>query len=243
MNRLLLILLAMALVAVSLFANEQAGATEGKSVLGKAELEKIFTDQVLGSTSLPRHDLEIANFHANPDSLELPAGAPEFHIISRTENNGLGRQTIVVNVLVNGQPAQRVTLSGDLALYGEVVCAVRYLPAHHIVSADDLKQVRRNLTMLGPDLVTDLSMALGKEIKTTLQPGAVIYGRFLRAPDLVKQGDIVSIIAVSDSLKITVPGRVETAGAKGETVKVKNLMSRKEIYARVIGPETVQTEL
>lgn len=242
MNRLPLILLSMVLVVGALFSNERARATGG-IVVGRAELERVFTGLVLGGSSLPRGDLKISNFNANPATLELPPGRPDFQVITQTQDKELGRRTVVFNVLINGQACQRVTLSGDVALFGEVVCAARTLRGHRIIAAADLKRVRRNLTMLGPDLVTDLGQAIGKEIKTTLQPGAVLYGRFLKAPVIVKHGAIVSILALTDSIRVTVPGRVESPGAIGDMVKVKNLMSRKEIYAKVIGPDTVQTEL
>ncbi len=242
MNRTRLILLAASLVILALLPGKRSGATADLTVLGKAELQKIFADLATSRLSLPKADIEVTHFAATPDSVSLPPGALDFRTISLTQGKELGKQTIVADLLVNGVAQQRVTLSGDLTLHGDVLCAARALTRHRIVAKSDLVRVRRDLTMLGPDLITDEAAVIGKEIKTTLQPGAVLYGHFLKDPQLVKRGDIVSILAATDYLTVTVPGRVQTPGAKGELVKVKNLMSRREIHARVVGPETVQVQ-
>jgi len=149
---------------------------------------------------------------------------------------------LVADLLVDGVAQGRVKLSGDLALFGEVLCTTATLPRHTLITASHLQRVRRNLTMLGPDLVSEESAAIGKELKTTLQAGAILYGNLIKAPEVVKRNDIVSILAASESLLITVPGRAQGAGATGELIKVKNLMSRKEIVAKVLGPGAVQAQ-
>lgn len=215
---------------------------DNMTVLGGAELQKVFTDLVTDRVSLPKRDIEITNFSATPATIELPAGTVDFRIVSQSQAKQIGQQTIACEVLVDGVVEGQIKFSGDLKLYGDVVCAARALPRHSIIAAQDLERVRRDLSMLGPGLITDETLAIGKELETTLQPGAVLYGRFIKDPEVVKRGDIVSILVATDSLTITVPGRVQSAGAKGDMIKVKNLMSRKEIYAKVIGLDTVQAQ-
>jgi len=244
MSRLLSILPGVLLVLLTLLPRGAAEAAEDPLLLGQAELEKVFSDLILEHSSLTPGELTISRFTATPGSLEVPPGTREFRTLSRSQTKGeLGRQTIVAEVLVNGVARGRVTLSADLALQGEVVCAARALPRHTLLAAGDLKRVRRDLTMLGPDLVLDPGQAVGRVLKTTLQPGSPLYGRLLKEPEMVKRGDIVTIRAATGSLSVTVPGRIQSAGARGDLVKVKNLMSRKEILAKVIGPDTVQVEL
>jgi len=225
-----------------LLPSQPAVALDNKTILGTDELQKIFLDLATTNTSLPKSDIEVSKFSATPDSIELPAGVLDFRIVSGTPAKPLGQQSIITDVLVDGVTQRQIKLSGDLALYGDVICTTSTLPRRSIVAAHNLKRVRRNLAMLGPDLITDEAAAIGKEIKTTLQPGAILYGNTLKAPEIVKRGDIVSILAANDFLTITVPGRVQIAGAKGDLIKVKNLMSRKEIFARIVGPDTVQAQ-
>lgn len=235
--------LASALVAATVLVSTLQAWAAPDMILGAKELKTIFSGLITSNSALPQGDIEITHFIATPESLTLPPGVQGVQVVSQSQPKQLGRQTIVADILVDGKAQERVTLSGDIELYGDVVCAKKSLSRRTIVEASDVERVRRNLTMLGPDTVDDANKVIGMEIKTTVQPGAVLYNRFLKSPEAVKRGDLVAIQAASGALTISVPGRVQTAGAKGDLIKVKNLMSRREVYARVVGPDTVQVEL
>ena len=64
----------------------------------------------------------------------------------------------------------------------------------------------------------------------------------LKKSPIVVKGDVVTIIAESSGLRITVPGRVLMKGFTGELVKVQNLMSKKEIYAKVVNSAIVKVD-
>lgn len=227
-----------------LLASALPTGAEGQQTtrLGADGLQAILQEIILSGKQLPSDTLSIENFSSRPETMELPAGKIDYRIISQSATR-LGRQTIQAMILVNGIEAEEVTLSGDLLLFGEVVCAARGIPRNTVLSEADIEVVRQNITMLGPGFVQTPAAALGQKAKTTLRPGAVLYSRLLKAPELVKRGDVVSIIARSSALRISVPGRVvESTGAQGDTVRVKNLMSRREVYATVISSDEVQVE-
>lgn len=232
-----------AIVAAAISIPFHAWAAPELTILGKNELQTIFTELITTNSPLPAGDLEISHFSSTPDRVTLPAGIQKIHVVSQSHPKQLGRHTFVVDIMVDGAAKEQVSLSGDIELFGTVVCAKKALPRRSIIEASDVEQVRRNLSILGPDIVDKTEKAVGMELKTTMQPGAVLYGRFLKSPETVKRGDIVSIQAANGGLTISVPGRVQTAGATGDLIKVKNLMSRREVYARVTGPDTVQVEL
>ncbi|OGR08393.1 MAG: flagella basal body P-ring formation protein FlgA, partial [Deltaproteobacteria bacterium RIFOXYD12_FULL_50_9] len=83
-------------------------------------------------------------------------------------------------------------------------------------------------------------IAIGKRLNTSLTAGAILYAALLTSPPLVARGDLVTIQIRTANLLVTVPGEVRNGGAAGDLVRVKNLMSRKEIFARVIDPGTVE---
>jgi flagella basal body P-ring formation protein FlgA len=59
---------------------------------------------------------------------------------------------------------------------------------------------------------------------------------------IVDKGDIVTIIAESGDIKVTAPGKVLMKGYAGELVKVQNLMSKKEIYAKIVNGSMVAVD-
>jgi flagella basal body P-ring formation protein FlgA len=51
---------------------------------------------------------------------------------------------------------------------------------------------------------------------------------------------MVTIVAENDIIKISVAGKARSSGAEGDSIRVQNLTSLKEIPARVINATTVQ---
>ena len=56
---------------------------------------------------------------------------------------------------------------------------------------------------------------------------------------ILDKGDLVTILAQRNNIRITVPGRIMEKGYAGEMIKVQNTMSSKEIFARVMDHSTV----
>ena len=219
-----------------------AGSKASNTTLQRDDLEKVFGQLVTRNELFVSQDVEIKNFSCDPCQLPIPKGTVDYLIISQARINQLGKETITADILVDGITQGRVKMNGDVHLFGEVVCAAETLQRHHILHADDLLTIRRDISMLGPDFISSPKLAIGTELKTTLRPGSIIYKRFLKKPKIVKRGDVVSIMAQTNRLKIRVPGRIESDGSVGDLIRVKNLMSRKEVYARVINSEEVRVD-
>jgi flagella basal body P-ring formation protein FlgA len=83
---------------------------------------------------------------------------------------------------------------------------------------------------------------IGKRTKRAIDPNLPLKLNFLEVPPLVRRGDLVTIVAESDTLKITTQGIVSENGCKGEMVRVINTNSRKDVYARVVDSRTVAVD-
>ena len=71
-------------------------------------------------------------------------------------------------------------------------------------------------------------------------PGrAILRSGLAKAAD-VKAGDVVTIVAESDSVKLTTRGIAKKDGAIGEVIQVINVRSNKKLYAKVVDSGTVQ---
>ena len=60
---------------------------------------------------------------------------------------------------------------------------------------------------------------------------------------LVKRGDIVTILAEIKGLTVRVNGNALTDGHRGDEIRVKNQRSKRILQAEVIGPGTVRVRL
>lgn len=231
------------LLALMLTLAATAASGAGNRVLEGSYFRKIFIQKVTAGTPWPKEDLVIDNFTAYPDELTVKQGDLSYTVEGKQQAGYLGRKTLNLQVMVDGLPAGAVKLSGDLLLYRKVVCLRQGLSRHEVLEDKDVKLVRRNVSFLGNDLVTNLKDAVGQRLKSSLRAGTVLSASMLEPVPLVHRGDLVTILARSAYFSISTPGQVRTAGAKGDVVKVKNLMSRKEIFARVVSSEVVAVDL
>ena len=60
---------------------------------------------------------------------------------------------------------------------------------------------------------------------------------------VVHRGDIVSIVLESPLIKVSTPGEALEAGKPGDTIRVKNTSSNREVRAQVIDKQTVRIPL
>lgn len=215
----------------------------GTRVLSQEEFQKIFEELVFEQAPWDRKNLQVDNFSTRPESLTIPAGVLEYRHDEQLHPNYLGKKILSLTFLVDGREAGEVKMSGDLQLYGEAACLNRQMLRHAVIEPADVKMVRRNVSMLNADLVKVPEQAAGKRLKSALRAGAILYEHLLEEPPVVEKGDYVTIQVRTDNLLVTVPGQAKEEGAPGDLVRVKNLMSRKDIFARVTGEDLVEVDL
>lgn len=209
-------------------------------VLDKAVFQQAFEKIIRESLPWPKEDMQFADFSAKPEKLEVAAGAIEFRLTGNAAEFRLGRNQANFAILSDGREYGTVMMVCELRLIGEVVFTTRSLRKDSVITAEDMKVVRRDISMLGSELVNNINDAVGKQLNVSLNAGAVLYKYLLTPPVLVERGDLVTILAQSNNLRVTAPGEAREQGAYGDMVRVKNLMSRREVYARVVDPATVE---
>ena len=60
---------------------------------------------------------------------------------------------------------------------------------------------------------------------------------------VVHRGDMVRIVLESPLIKVSTPGEALEAGKPGDTIRVKNTSSHREVRAQVIDKQTVRIPL
>ena len=208
--------------------------------LGQSELEAIFAAIIAKESLWPAEELSISGFSAFPENVAIPAGILDYRLESQPDPGRIGRQSLQVTLLVNGREEARVRLNANLQRLGEVVLAARRINRGEVIAPADLTVHRREISMLD-NFINDPELAVGKQLRTTLQAGAIVYQNLLENPPLVRRGDRVNIVAVNGRVRVSALGEVRDTGAQGDLVRVRNLMSRQELQARVVDGGTVTT--
>ncbi|MDH4321110.1 MAG: flagellar basal body P-ring formation chaperone FlgA, partial [Desulfobulbaceae bacterium] len=212
------------------------------AVLTTAAMKGIFRELTCANAPWPKEQLVVADFNAQPATLTLPDGTIGYRTNNQPHPNYLGRKALTIAILVDGKEAATVRMTGDLHLYGEIACTTRRIGRHELLTAKDIKMLRRDITTLGDDLVRQPTAAIGKRLTTALQPGDILRTTHLDEPPLVNRGDMVTIVVQTPGLRASAPGEAKKTGGRGDIIRVKNLMSRKYILAKVIDAGVVRAE-
>lgn len=129
-----------------------------------------------------------------------------------------------------------VYINANISLYAKVVHAALPLNRGHILTKDDLIMSEENLSQLHYGYFSKPEQLIGKQLKRRLTQNRIIKVNYVKAPTLVKRGEIVSIVAENRGYSVKMTGIAMSNGSKGERIQVKNSSSRRIIEGTVQEP-------
>ena len=176
---------------------------------------------------------------AQVKEITLAEGKITYEVTPRKKEDYLGTTNLSVAFLVDGKLEKKAWVTAEIEVSQEVVVSNRPLKRNDVIAEEDVRLEKMNLAELSPNVITDPREVVGKRTKRVIEPGTPLRVNSLEMPPLVKRGDLVTIVAESEVLKITTQGVVTESGCKGDMVRVINTSSRKELYATVRDSRTV----
>ena len=125
---------------------------------------------------------------------------------------------------------------------GEVDALVaRYpIPRGMMIQTDALEFVLRRYSQLNHGYYGSAKLLANMEAKRNIKAGQVLTPNLVKAQKLVLRGQHITIVAQNGGLNLRVKGKALMDGQQGQTIKVKNLSSKRLIYARVISAGIVK---
>lgn len=178
-------------------------------------------------SSLPEELLE------QPDRFEYDAMLPE--------RLRLGTMGMRVRVLKDGILLRTLPVTLDVRVMRDVVVTSKVIAAGQVVTAEQVSIARR--------AIADVPLAaageiIGNHARISMQPGHAIRPRDMRArqaaPFAVRSGDIVRMIAHDKTLHVSAAGQVLQQGRIGDSVRVRNVSSRKVLVGKVKSQSEVE---
>lgn len=221
--------------------NPQNVSYKSSQTIPEAKFRAIFQNYLYNNLHNPGCDVVLSKLKIN-GNVPVPAGTISFKSYQKGKRRFEGHVSLIVVIMVNGVVKNKIKLSGWVDIFQPVVCASRDIKRGERISKDDLYFVKRNLSHLSSNIVTDMNEVIGFMAKHNVKKDTSLKEwMFVKFP-IVDKGDIVTIIAESRDIKITAPGLILMKGYTGDLVKVQNLMSKKEIYAKVVNGSIVAVD-
>ncbi len=206
--------------------------------ISRERIEKIALDFIYKKIPYEKNRTRIKKVRVNQSPI-LPKGRVTCKVVPPKNMDFFGLIPLSILFSVNGHFQKKVMVTVDIEVLTEVVVAKKPLGRYKMIKEDDVYLQKRDMSNLPSNFITNPEDVLGKRAKRAINAKTVLRTDLIEFPPLVRRGDLVSIIAESDGLRITTLGEVKEKGCKGERIRVVNLDSEKGIYARVFDSNTV----
>ena len=183
----------------------------------------------------PAAETEIAVGRLDP-RLRLPACMTELETSLPTGARALGAVAVGVRC---PSPAWSVFVPGTIKVRKPVLVTAVSLPRGALLAASDLVLELRDLSSLPAGYLSDPAAVAGRTLRRPLQAGTVLLPGMAALPKLVTRGERVALQAGGGRIAVQVEGEALADGALGETVRVRNLATRRVVQGTVGGPQLV----
>jgi flagella basal body P-ring formation protein FlgA len=174
--------------------------------------------------------------------LVLPNRPYSYKVVPPNKTSYLGTVPLGIVFDVYGQSSKKVWATAKIAVETDAIVVQKPLNRNQTIEKDDVNIVLMDMADLPSNFISRLEDVVGRRALRAMNPKEIFRTDIVELPPMVKRNDRVSIVAESESLRITAAGEVKESGGRGDRVKVVNLNSNKEIFARVLDPKTVRVE-
>lgn len=148
-----------------------------------------------------------------------------------------------VGVKCNGIKPWSLYASVRVKKYSKLYSTAVPISRGEPITEKDIILVRRDISNLRQGFFNNKARLIGMLAKRNLRVGTIISAKHLVPPVLVKKGDNVDIVVLSNTISIRMSGEAMSNGAKGQKIRVKNNSSKKIVNAIVTTANTVKIEL
>lgn len=172
--------------------------------------------------------------------IAVPVDAPpSIDVRNLSFDRQSGRFTAVVMAGGSDAAAQRLAVSGRVHDTAAVPVLRRVVSPGEVIRKDDIEMIRIREDRAARDIISDPERLIGTTPRFRLRAHEPIRVSDTRPPIVVARNSLVTITLRTESMTLTAQGRAGEDGAKGDTIRVINLQSKKTIEAVVSGPDLV----
>lgn len=204
------------------------------------EIRDAITAYIRQKTANLGWEVRIKPFAITKGSVVQPEVPLEYEVVAPQQWEGWGAVNLTVMARQGDRVVRNSSMRVEVEALTDMVVTLRQLDHGTIITSKDIAVQKRDIASVGGKFSRSMDDLVGKRTRTTIKANAAVRADQVEKVPLVTSGQMVTIVAENEIMKITVAGRARNAGAEGDTIMVQNLNSLKEIPARVINATTVQ---
>lgn len=210
-----------------------------KQVNRDAEIRDAVTAYIKQKTANLGYGIHIKRItiSGNP---KLPEGPLEYEVVAPQQWEGWGAANLAVQVRKGDRVVGNAGLRVEVEALADMVVTLRQLDYGTIITSTDIVVQKRDVATVSGRFAGSAKEIVGKQARTTIKANSVVRTDLVEKVPLIKSGQMVTIVAENEVMKVSVAGKARSSGAEGDVIMVQNLNSLKDIPARVVNSTTVQ---
>lgn len=210
-------------------SNIEGSVSAGEEPRLRRRIENVIAELA----GVPREDLRIAFRAQDERRLDGLTWTGRFEVEPGAAT-ALGRVPLTVRQYRGGRAVETFALTADVERRVEALVARRRLSRGDRFD-EDAVVVREVWVDDAREPLADPGMVRGQQAASTVRRDAVVYPDDVRAPRLIRRGELVTVRALSGGLVVRTVARAAEAGAMDEMIRMRNEGSRETFHARVTG--------
>jgi flagella basal body P-ring formation protein FlgA len=215
-----------------------ATAYAGGTTLSAKKVRAAVQDFILDRTRDSGMDIHIKRISIDED-ITVPTGKVRYEFIAPRQWEGWGRTVLGLVIRVDDQLVRNMSIPVEVEALTDMVVARYPLARGVVVEASDVSLQKRDLADVSCKVSFNLADVLGKRVRIPIRANMPVRSDYLEKVPLVKNGQVVTIVAENGDLCVTATGMARGTGAEGDLIMVQNMNSKKSVQARVIDSGTV----
>jgi flagella basal body P-ring formation protein FlgA len=139
----------------------------------------------------------------------------------------------------DGPPVIQRNVFGTVYEMAQIPVPKRLISAGDIIAADDLEWQPVHLTRLSGNSLTDAEQLVGRMAKRPLKAGQILRQSDVAVSPVIRKNDLIRLVVKTGQMTLSVQGKALQDAALGQTVRVVNVNSNRQLTGTVIDAGTV----
>ena len=177
-------------------------------------------------------------------SISLPLDAPaDLDVRQIQYDRNTGRFMATLHAGGNHPGAQRATIQGRVFATARLPVLRRTIAAGETIRANDIEMAQVREDAARRDLISNPDKLVGLTARQRLREREPVREIDVRPATLVARNGNVTIVLQFGNMSLTAQGRAVEDGAKGDTIRVLNTTSNRQVEGIVVAPDTVSVSI
>jgi flagellar basal body P-ring formation protein FlgA len=189
----------------------------------------------MGSSS----DLDVA-LDGGDLELDLPTDVESSVAVSAINfDPNSNRFAAVLVAPADGPPIIQRNVFGTVYEMAQIPVPKRLISAGETILAEDLEWQAVQLTRLSGNSLTDAEQLIGRVAKRPLRAGQTLRQTDVAVSPVIRKNDLIHLVVKTGQMTLSVQGKALQDAALGQTIRVINVNSNRQLSGTVIDAGTV----